>query len=302
MNPTSTPLATSKTEESPRPHRPRDDGDVDVLHLLTLPTEIRITLYQHLFSCPHPIKIESSHEEHAYDFDQKETTDTTTRVIPWTLRRPNIPRDGLSAQFLAVCQTVRAEGTPYLYSTNTFDCSSRSALPVLLQHLSPSTSSLIQHVILDWEQLQDFAWSLAKPSQVAATAGLQVLDLATWRTRVLGGSSVHWGNVKAWERELCHAALDICARHPLLHSVLQRPFHRSKRAVDTAGIPRTTHRVKWRFVTEEASVAGASSGNFEYESERVLNLQHELALLGPVATTAEHTDNMPSAQGVLDPF
>jgi hypothetical protein len=271
----------SEAVEEPRPHRPGR------LHLLTLPVEIRITLYHHLFQCPHPIKIESAHEEH-YSFDENENDNST--VVSWALRRPTTPQNGLSAQFLVVCQDLHAEGLPYLYSLNTFDCSSRSALPLLLRQLRPTTSALIRHVVLDWEQLQDFAWSLARPEQVAATRGLQALDLATWRMRVLGGSSFLWRDVKSYERQLCKAALDICEKHPLLGRVLQRPFHRSTRA---GGPGRTTHRVKWRFVTEAGAVTAREDG------ERIVDLHEELALLRP---TASKDVNMSSVQGGMDPI
>lgn len=272
----------TEVAEEPQPHRP------DGLHLLTLPVEIRITLYHHLFQCPHAIKIESAHEEHQ-GFDDHEN-DNSTVVVSWGLRRPTTAQNGLSAQFLVACHDVHAEGLPYLYGVNTFDCSSRSALPLLLRQLRPTTSALIRHVVLDWDQLQDFAWSLAKPDQVAATRGLQVLDLATWRMRVLGGSSFLWRDVKSFERQLCQAALDICEKHPLLGRVLQRPFHRSTRA---GGPVRTTHRIKWRFVTEAGAITTREDG------ERIVHLHEELASLTPVAGK---DINMSSVQGGMDPI
>lgn len=272
----------SEVEAEPQAHRP------DRLHLLTLPVEIRLTLYHRLFQCPHPIKIESAHEEH-HGFDDHESDNSTIDSL-WALRRPTTPREGLSAQFLAVCRDLHAEGLPYLYGVNTFDCSSRSALPLLLRQLLPTTSALIRHVVLDWEQLQDFAGSLAKPEQVAATHGLQVLDLATWRMRVLGGSSSRWRDVKDYERQLCEAALDICEKHPLLCRVLQRPFHRSTRAGDPV---RTTHRIKWRFVTEVGAVTGREDG------ERIVDLHQELALLTPVDGIVA---NISSVQDGMDPI
>lgn len=287
------PVPPSETEEQVPRH----------LHLLTLPPEIRITLYHHVFQCPTAIKIEATQKEHDYFFENREASITSTTVESWTLRRPETPHDGLSAQFLRVCHDLHTEGLPYLYSLNTFDCSSRSALPLLLRHVRPTTSALIRHVILDWDQLEEFAWSLAKPDQVAATSGLQVLDLANWRMRVLGGSSFLWRDYKSYERQLCQAALDICVKHPLLACVLQRPFHRSTR-VGVSGRPvRATHRVKWRFVTEShavmADLGGGGDGGDDGGGERIVDLHEELALLAPAAGKDV---NMSSLQGGIDPI
>ncbi|KAK5061117.1 hypothetical protein LTR84_007659 [Exophiala bonariae] len=285
----------------PFTHRPE-------LHLLTLPLEIRITLFRHLFQCPDPIKIESTHEEHDLFFDdpqeqqEQDSPDTaTTATISWTLRRPKTPQNGLSAQFLRVSREIHDTGLPYLYSLNRFDCSSRSALPLLLTQLRPSTrtSAHIRHVVLDWDQLQDFAWSLAKPAQVAATSGIQELHLANWRMRVLGGSSFLWRDYKSYERQLCQAAKDICLKHPLLRCVLQRPFHRptTTPAARSESV-RATHRVKWRFVTAAVGERVAALGPAGRGGERVVDLDQELALLAPAAGKDV---NISSLQGGIDP-
>ena len=272
------------------------------LHLLSLPTEIRVQLYIYLFQSVTPIKIESQHSsQQSSEHSEPEGNNADSYSDQtWTIRRPSTPTNGLSSQVLLVCREIYTEAHPYLYRLNMFDCSSRSSLPLLQSCLSPITFPHIRHLILDWEHLQDFAWSLAKPGQVEATRGLQVVELGTWRMRVrYAGGTFLWRDVKSYERQLCQAALDICRKHAHLRLVLEREFpYRRKKLVDNTTLGksihgRTTQRVKWRFVTEALGTMDAIG-----EGEKTLHLQQELHLLTP----AVGKDLVMSVQGAMDPI
>ncbi|KAK4944105.1 hypothetical protein LTR10_016438 [Elasticomyces elasticus] len=236
---------------------------------LNLPTEIRLKIYTHLFSFPDPIKIEPAHptSQAAFIFD---SNTNEAKETPWLLRQPTT--SGLTSQLLRTCRKIHHESLPVLYQSNIFDCSAREGVPLLQHNIGPSSFSLIRHVILDWEQLQDFAWSLAKPEHQLATNGLEIIDLASWRARILGGSSLLWHDVKAYERQLCQAALDICQKHAQLRLLrLKRDPTEFKLSGKTI-MCKTTHRVKWRFVTEKEA-------RTHKDYDHVVDLQSELASL-----------------------
>ncbi|KAK7899951.1 hypothetical protein LTR67_003697 [Exophiala xenobiotica] len=254
---------------------------------LSLPSELRLKIYTYVLTSSEPITITpSSPTSHQFfqflsfdielDFSSLSSSSPRTPSSSRTTTSPKLlpPSPSVSAQFLRTSRLIHTEATPILYTSNTFNCSSRSALPILLQTLTPTTSPLLTHLILDWDQLQDFSWSLSKPATVHATSGLRTLDLATWRMRVVGGSSSLWRDVKSYERQICQAALDITRKHPRLKVVLQRTFHKRSNLITGARasiVPNTWGRIKWRFVTEQAAAAAVAVAN-----EKVVDLQDEL--------------------------
>lgn len=194
------------------------------IQLLQLPSEIILRILDHLF-INQEIMVERAIPEGP----------GATPVF----RMKNVT---MGAQLIRTCRQMHRETHTLLYGQNTFNCSQREGLKLLLQSIGFKNFSAIKHIIIDWEQIQDFAWSLAKEDYNSAMAGLEIVELATWRTRMLGGTSFILREAKSYERQLCQAAFDICEKHPRLKVVAQRPFHRSVR------VGTSSHRVKWRFV------------------------------------------------------
>ncbi|KAJ9499391.1 hypothetical protein H2202_004974 [Exophiala xenobiotica] len=159
---------------------------------LSLPSELRLKIYTYVLTSSEPITITpSSPTSHQFfqflsfdielDFASLSSSPSSSSSSPpstpnsiRTTMSPKLltPCPSVSAQFLRTSRLIHTEATPILYTSNTFNCSSRSALPILLQTLTPTTSPLITHLILDWDQLQDFSWSLSKPATVHATSHL----------------------------------------------------------------------------------------------------------------------------------
>lgn len=193
--------------------------------LATLPPEIILRILDYLY-INQQIRVE------------RELPEQQGEAVTFRMKRMS-----LSAQLVRTCKHMYQETNVLLYANNVFNCSQRECLKLLLQSIGSKNFSSIKHIIIDWEQLQDFAWSLAKEEYNTAMSGLETVELATWRMRVLGGTSFLWKEVKSYERQLCQAAVDICAKHPKLNVVAQLPFHRSNRGASAS------HRIKWRFIT-----------------------------------------------------
>ena len=194
---------------------------------------------------------------------------------------------GLSSQLLLACRKICTESRPILYGLNKFDCSMRSAPEILSQVISTANFALIRHLVLDWGQLQDFAWSLAKDEQVNTTRGLEVLQLNHFRTRILrpsvkddrmgiladfaratssGQNTWLYDNTRSYEYQLHQAASEICVKHAQLRYVLQEVLQKSgPRGYQAEELPpgngghglsrpipelKLTARTRWRFVTE----------------------------------------------------
>ncbi|KAL2431204.1 hypothetical protein ABEF95_004095 [Exophiala dermatitidis] len=258
---------------------------------LTLPPEIRTNIYARLFSATTAIKIEHEHPNRPADYDQEDTDNTQS----WQLRRPSVTNtitttttaspiptptstttptftanpnhpsslssQGLSSQLLFTNHQIHAEALPLLYQLNTFDCSSREAIPLLLRTIGSHHFTFIRHLILDWDQLEDFAWMLAKPQHLPQTlAGLETLETATWHMRIPGYPSAPKNPIllatKAYERQLCQAALDICQKHPRLNVLLQRK--RRKQTVPSSDhLGRVLYRVEFTDPPSWTSSQGA---------------------------------------------
>jgi hypothetical protein len=241
---------------------------------LTIPVEIRLRLYTLLFHCSEPLLIEP-----APPFEQDANTPTTQqdasailddtihmRLQPLRYIRPSYlgisphtstsPGLGLSSHILRLSHQIHDEAIPILYGINSFDCSLRSATYLLSNAISTTNFRLIKHLILDWDQLQDFAFSLAKDSQVLITSGLETLSLNTFRTRMLRSHSspsssgaimsrqlgitteppcpptttttwIH-EDQKSYERQLHFSALAITTKHAQLRHVIQETQVRSQ--------------------------------------------------------------------------
>ncbi|KAL2441674.1 hypothetical protein ABEF95_016031 [Exophiala dermatitidis] len=259
---------------------------------LTLPPEIRTNIYTRLFSATTAIKIEHEYPDRQADYDQEDidntrswqlrrpsvtntiTTTTTTSPTPTTSTTnnpnkpsspsqssPSSPGQGLSSQLLRTNHQIHAEALPLLYQLNTFDCSSREAIPLFLRTIGSHHFTFIRHLILDWDQLEDFAWMLAKPlHQTLTLAGLETLETATWHMRIPGYPSAPKNPIllatKAYERQLCQAALDICSKHPRLNCLLQRT--RRKQTVPSSDhLGRVLYRVEFTDPPSWSSSQGA---------------------------------------------
>ncbi|KAI1612463.1 hypothetical protein EDD36DRAFT_418631 [Exophiala viscosa] len=239
---------------------------------MKLPTEIRLKIYTHLFYSRKEIKIEPAKpaSQGAFIFvsDTKEDKET-----PWLLRPPTA--SGLSSQILRICRQIHHESLPVLYKSNIFDCAAREGVSLLL----------IRHLSLDWDQLQDFAWSLAKPEQQLATSGLETIDLASSRAWIRTGSNSLGHKVKVYDRHLCQAALDICQKHAQLRVVQQSDSYWIKHKPSEFKVAgkiitkrKQFHKIRWHFVTEK----GARRTHYDFN--HVVELQGEMASLTVHAT------------------
>jgi hypothetical protein len=224
--------------------------------LLGLPVEIRLNIYTLLFLCASTLRIEpaSPSYQQALDDEQGPSQRYQIRISPVQfcrpayLKRPFSTDDyglGLTSQLLLTCRQIYSEALPLIYSLNKFDCSLRSAPQIFYQIISVTNFAMIRHLLLDWDQLQDFAWSLSKDSQVSATAGLEVLELAYFRRKALRHPRWEYQRMditddppkpsedivrshdrmrertKDHERQLHQAALEITQRHARLRYLVQ---------------------------------------------------------------------------------
>lgn len=227
----------------------------------------------------------------------QQTDSSPWRIRPLSSFTNHTNSSGLSGQLLSVCRQIHLEASPVLYSQTSFNCSAREGVMLLMHTVGRANFSAIRHLILGWEQLQDFAWSLAKPDLVSATHSLETLELAAWRTRVRGGASFLWRDTRSYERQVCQAALDICVKHPRLRVVLERPYYRLRgpdnqsEGAWTGPQQPSTHRIKWRIVTDKAAE------DME-EDETIVNLKRELIILN-VSSSKDDTRWQP---GSLSPF
>jgi hypothetical protein len=189
----------------------------------------------------------------------------------------------------------------------------RSAPTILHRIISTANFARIRHLVLDWDQLQDFAWSLAKEDQVAATSGLEILELNHFRTRMLQplratdllmniipdphrartllnpiSSNRLWENTRDHERQVHQAALEITEKHAQLRFVLQETSVKTlPRGFQREEIPpELTGHVAVRPIPELKATARirwrfvTQKGLREAkESEVVLNVAGELAEL-----------------------
>ena len=239
------------------------------MNLLDLPTEIRLQILLELLA-NRTIKVEA-----------ELLGDPLENNAVWAMKRPG----GLHPAVLRTCRRIFSEGRQLIYTGNVFDCSQRETTNLLLECIGSDRFALIKYLILEWDQLQDLSWSLAKDSEQSHFAGLESIVMATWRTRILGGKSFIWQQNKNYERQLCHAAVNILQKHPKLTSVLQRPYRKGPiRAVHS----NNNYRVKWRFSADQTARV----------DETVVDLDSELALLrGKEGEAAGEP-----AQNMMDPF
>lgn len=240
------------------------------MNLLALPTEIRLLILCQLLA-GRTIKVEAELLE-----------DPLENNAEWTMKHPG----GLHPAILCTCRQLFSEGQSLVYTNNVFDCSQREGTNLLLECVGAENCAQLKYLVLEWDQLQDFSWALAKDPGGSYFAGLESVIMATWRTRILGGTSLIWQQNKNYERQLCHAAINILQKHPKLASLVQ--IHYRKRSIKSVH-SNNNFRVKWKFLSAEQAVLA---------DETVVDLESELAQLRvkPGEATGEPLPQM------MDPF
>lgn len=265
---------------------------------LAVPVEIRQLVYSELFRSCEIIHITARPPSTPIE-DEEGTTS-------WPADQESfaIARHDLDSQLLATSKQIYAEGLPFLYSHPTFDLTARESLKLLLHNIGATNFSKIRHIVLDWDALQDFAWSISKPDYATALSGLHIVEMATWRNRHLDTTGTRWRNVRGYERTMCQAAADILLKHDNLKILVEELFVRKgsvtqivtghtidendekSKQVSAAIGPR---RVKWRFLAPSAIVK-------DHEIE--VEIEKDLEKLR--ATQDEATDS--GFQLSIDPF
>lgn len=240
------------------------------MNLLNLPTEIRLQILCHLLANK-TIKVEA-----------ELLGDPLENNAVWAMKHSGC----LHPAVLCACRQLLSEGQPLVYANNIFDCSQREGTNLLLKCIGSDNFVQIKHLILEWDQLQDLSWALAKKPGGSHFAGLESVLMATWRTRILGGKSLVWQQNKNYERQLCHAAINILQKHPKLASLLQIPY---KKGNVSSVHSNNNYRVKWRLIAMEQVVR---------PDESVVDLDSELEQLR--VKTGENSGE--PAQQMLDPF
>lgn len=240
------------------------------MNLLDLPTEIRLQILCHLLG-NRTIKVEA-----------ELLGEPLENNAVWAMKHSGC----LHPAVLCVCLQLFSEGQSLVYTENVFDCSQREGTNLLLKCIGSANMVQIKHLILEWDQLQDLSWALAKEPGGSCFAGLESVRMATWRTRILGGKSLIWQQNKNYERQLCYAAINILEKHPKLVSLLQLPY---KKGNMSSVHSNNNHRVKWRFISMEQKMRAG---------ETVVNLESELEKLR--VKTGE--DSGEPVQQMMDPF
>jgi hypothetical protein len=242
--------------------------------ILTIPEELRRMIYLYLFQSQHSIKVEPAMFGGRLGFDGPPDDDGSL-VNYFRMPAHSHP---LSAQLLRANKVFMREGTSVLYSINTFDCTTRDGVRLLSSSLNVDGFTQLTSIVLDWHQLLDFSFQLAKPEFVEKTRNLSEISLAYWRTRILGGSSMLWASVKSNESTVIRAALAICEKSKKLKYVAQHGWVQRSRPsksciivpLHARGPSGTTTRVKWRFLAHDSQM---------WPTERKVDLLAELERL-----------------------
>lgn len=243
------------------------------LKLLTIPLELRELIYAIVLSPNKQICVTAAPRYEDEEDLQKLNNSTTWSVESgsWAMQ----PHD-LNSQVLRVSRQVHAEALPFLYSRRIFDVTARDTLKILMHNTGPKNFSYIKQIIIDWDELEQFAWNLKKPEYRAGLSGLSCVQIATWRHRHMHGTSVQWRSVKGRERSLLQAALEIVEQHEQLNVLAEEPFRRKSSIISTQSENATSHRVKWRFVASETDLREGETGvDIEKDLESVQATQHE---------------------------
>lgn len=268
-------------------------------YLLALPPELRQLIFSNLFrpfdviqitARPPSIPVEDEEGATSWPADQESFA---------------VARHNLHPQLLATCKQLHIEGLPFLYSHRHFDFTARESLKLLLYNVGPKTFSNIHHIVLDWDSLQDFAWSMSKPDYAIALSGLHVIEMATWRNRHVDTTGTRWRNVRGYERMMCQAATDILHKHASLKLLVEEQFVRKGSITHTLPTEHNSHdkdqvrrlsvdtgprRVKWRFLASEVG---------QKDNEIAIDIESDLKTLK--ATQDEASDggfHLP----MIDPF
>lgn len=266
---------------------------------LALPVEIRQLIYSDLFQPFEVIQITARPPSTPIEDDEITTS--------WPADQDffAIARHDLDAQLLATCKQIHTEGLPLLYSQRTFDLTARESMKLLLHNIGPTNFSKIRHVVLEWDALQDFAWSLSKPDYATALSGLHMVETATWRNRHLDTTGTRWRNVKGYERMMCQAAADILHKHDILKILAEEQFVRKGSITHIVAVhandenddkPKQVsgdtgpRRVKWRFLDSSTAMK---------DHETAVEIKKDLEIL---RATKGEADDGGFQMSMIDPF
>lgn len=221
------------------------------LTLLTIPLELREIVYDLLFTPSQQISVIAA-PRHEDEEDLQRSNNSTTWSVEsgsWAMA-PRL----LSSQLLRVNRQLHAEALPFLYSRRMFDVTARDTLKILMHNTGPKNFSYIKNILIDWEELEQFAWNLKKPEYRTSLSGLNCVQIATWRHRHMFGTSVQWRSVKGRERSLLQAASEIVDQHQHLSILAEEPFRRKPSLISVPIENATSHRVKWRFIADQCDL------------------------------------------------
>ena len=250
---------------------------------LCLPRELRLAIYTNLFTDTTPIKVEPALSHRSDYYWIGSGSENGTSAGPISRMAPNT--HPLSGQILRTNKQIYDEAVPLLYSSNSFDCTTRDGVKLLTLAIPQHCFHGITSLHIDWDQLLPFSYELAKPEFVYLTASIRTLTLIYWRTRVLGGSSMLWRDSKTYERNLLQAALAIVEKSTKLRVLAQHAFgeklsrhaRAEKKAKSILQNPDhevqstpSTSRIKWRILAAECHMR---------EDEDPVDLNAELFML-----------------------
>lgn len=264
---------------------------------LAIPPELRRLVFTELFQPLKSIQITAGPPSTSAEDEETSTS--------WPADREffNVAGHGLNSQLLTTCRQLYSEGLPLLYSQRCFDLTARESLKLLLHNVGPRTFSSIHRIMLDWDSLQDFAWSICKPGYTVALSGLQIIEMATWRNKHLRTTGTRWRNVKGYERMIVQAAADILDKHSSLNVVVEEHFVRRGSLINTVPVSRISDaseqprvvesgplRVKWRFLSSEI---------FQKQNEVKIDIEEDLKLL---RATQDEASDAGFQLPMIDPF
>jgi hypothetical protein len=194
------------------------------MHLLKLPIEIRLRIYEELLACPSAVVESVPHRISTIKFRFQ------IRTV-----RP------LSPQLLRVCRQIHLEARRVLYSSHQFNCAfSILGIGKLRAQIGPTNFGHIKHII-GWSGLRRLSYSFRNSRTAKLYMNLETLTIQESFLVNLGRP----GNLLDLDLcELsnhCKAASEILCQHPLL-SVLAQTSIKDPQPLEESG---TALRIKW---------------------------------------------------------